>query len=177
MAPIRGVALSFLGVLLSAAASFGQNPLPSGNLYGTALDEQQKSLPGVKASLAGPGAAQAVTTDAKGDFHFLNISPGAYSVTLERKGFQTVRRDVTILLGKNAVVSSTMPVARAAESVVVSEQAAAVDSRKNETGATFSQKELQTIPTTRDPAAILRQVPGVLLFNVNVAGEDSLYQP
>src|SRR5262245_52094317 len=75
----------FLGTLLLAAASFGQNPLPSGNLYGTALDEQQKSLPGVRASLAGPGAAQAVTTDAKGDFHFLNISPGAYSVTLERK--------------------------------------------------------------------------------------------
>src|SRR5262249_17885740 len=107
----------------------------------------------------------------------LNLSPGAYSVTLERKGFQTVRRDVTVRLGKNAVLSIPMPMARAAEFVVVSEPAAALDSRKNETGATFSQKELQTIPTTRDPADILRQVRGVLLFNVNVAGEDSLYQP
>ena len=88
-----------------------------------------------------------------------------------------MRRDVTILLGKNAVLSITMPVAGAAEAVVVSEQAAALDSRKTETGATFGQKELETIPTTRDPAAILRQVPGVLLFNVNVSGEDSLFQP
>src|SRR5262249_22677626 len=109
MAPIRGVALSFLGVLLSAAASFGQNPLPSGNLYGTALDEQGKSLPGTAVTLTGPGASQSAITLANGDFHFLNLSPGAYSVTLTRQGFQTVRRDVTVLIGRNAVFSVTMP--------------------------------------------------------------------
>ncbi len=70
-----------------------------------------------------------------------------------------------------------MPVAGAAEAITVSGQAPVVDSRKTETGATYGQKELQSIPTTRDPAAILRQVPGVLLFNVNVGGSDSLFQP
>ena len=40
------MAVFLLGILLLAAASFGQNPLPSGNLYGTVLDEQGKSLPG-----------------------------------------------------------------------------------------------------------------------------------
>ena len=168
---------SFLGILLLAAASFGQNPLPSGNLYGTAVDEQGKSLSEVTATLTGPGASQSATTLANGDFHFLNLSPGVYSVTLEHAGFETVRRDVTVSLGKNAVFAVTMPVAGATAAVTVSGQTPVVDSRKTETGATFGQKELQTIPTTRDPAAILRQVPGVLLFNVNVSGEDSLFQP
>ena len=171
------MAASFLGILLLAAASFGQNPLPSGNLYGTVLDEQGASLSGVTAKLSGPGAPQTTASDTKGDFHFLNLSPGAYIVTLERAGFETVRRDITVLLGKNAVLSVILPIAGAAEAITVSGQAPVVDSRKTETGATYGQKELQSIPTTRDPAAILRQVPGVLLFNVNVSGGDSLFQP
>ena len=167
----------FVGILLLAATSFGQNLLPSGNLYGTAVDEQGRSLAGITVTLTGPAASQVATTDARGDFHFLNLSPGAYSVTLEHAGFGTVRRDITVQLGKNAVLSVTMPVAGTAEAFTVSGQAPVVDSRKTETGATYGQGELQSIPTTRDPAAILRQVPGVLLFNVNVGGSDSLFQP
>jgi hypothetical protein len=171
------VAASFVGILLLAAASFGQNPLPSGNLYGTVLDEQGASLSGVTARLSGPGAPQTTVSNAKGDFHFLNLSPGAYTVTLERAGFQTVRRDITVLLGKNAVLSVTLPVAGAAEAVTVSGQAPAVDSRKTETGANFGQKELHTIPTTRDYWALLRQVPGVLIGDTNVGGDAFLWQP
>ena len=123
------MAVSLLGILVLAAASFGQNPLPSGNVYGTVLDERGASLSGVTARLSGPGAPQTTATDAKGDFHFLSLSPGAYSVTLERTGFMTVRRDVTVLLGKNVVFSVTMPVGRSAEAVTVSGQAPVVDSR------------------------------------------------
>jgi hypothetical protein len=167
------VAASCLGILLLAASSFGQSPLPSGNLYGTALDQQGKPLSGVTATLTGPGAGQSATTLANGDFHFLNLSPGAYSVTLQRNGFETVRRDFVVFLGKNAVLSITMPVSGAAEAVTVSGQVPLLDSRKTETGATYDQQELQSIPSTRDVWAILRQTPAVLLANMNVGGEDS----
>ncbi len=165
-----------MSLFLTAAAA-GQVPSPTGNIFAQVLDEQGRSVSGVTATLTGPGATQWATTDAKGDFHFLNLSPGAYSVTLAHERFETVRRDVTVLLGKNAVFSATLLLAGAAEAVAVSGQAPVVDNRKTETGATYDQKELQSIPTTRDPAAILRQVPGVLLFNVNVGGSDNLFQP
>jgi hypothetical protein len=164
-----------LATLLLAAAAAGQNPSPTGNLYGTALDEQGKFLPGVRVALTGPGAVQTATTDARGDFRFLNLSPGDYVVALERTGFETVRREVTVALGKNAVLAITMPVAGAAEAVTVSGEPT-MDSRRTETGATFDRKELDTIPTTRDPWAILRQVPGVLLGNMNVSGSESAAQ-
>ena len=168
----------FVGILLLAANSFfGQNLLPSGNLYGTAVDEQGRSLAGVTVTLTGPAASQIATTDTKGDFHFLNLSPGAYSVTLEHAGFGTVRRDVTVRLGKNTVLAVAMPVAGAAAEVTVSGRAPVVDSRKTETGATYEQKELQSIPTTRDVWAVMRQVPGVLIDTVNVGGEGSGQQP
>lgn len=171
--PLRGVALSFLGILLLAALASGQNPLPSGNLYGTALDPEGKSVPGVTVELRGPGAPQSAITDRTGDFRFLYLSPGTYSLTLERTGFAQVSRDVDVALGQNAVLTVTLPVAGAEEAVTVSGESSALDSRETETGATFERKELDTIPTTRDPWAILRQVPGVLVASMNVNGSDT----
>ncbi len=167
------MAASFLGILLLAAATFGQNPLPSGNLYGTALDPEGKSVPGVTVTLQGPGAPQSASTDLNGEFRFLYLSPGKYSLTLERTGFAPVRRDVDVPLGGNAVLTVTMAVAGAEEAVTVSGESPGLDSRETETGATFERKELDTIPTTRDPWTILRQVPGVLVANMNVNGADT----
>src|SRR5207247_9729107 len=86
-------------------------------------------------------------------------------------GCATVRRAVAVALGKNSILSITMAVAGAVEAITVS-----ADSRKIETGETFDRKELDTIPTTRDPWAILRQVPCVQLANVNVDGKASAVQ-
>ena len=176
VAALAALVLRVLVAVLMPADAAAQIPSPTGNVYGTALDQQGNLLPGLTVTLAGPGAPRAATTDAKGDFRFLNLPPGRYSVTLERKGFETVRREVTVLLGKNAVLSLTMSVAGAAEAVTVSGQAPVVDSRKTETGANYGRKELQSIPTTRDPWAIVRQVPGVLLADTNVGGDAWLWQ-
>jgi len=156
-----------------AAASFGQNPLPSGNLYGTTLDEEGKALHGVAVTLTGPGTAKSSTSDSRGEFRFLNLSPGSYSLSLEAPGFDVVHRDLDVELGKNAVLSITLPIAGASEAVTVGGETTVVDSRKTETGATFGRSELDRIPTTRDPWAVLRMVPGVLLDNVNVGGKES----
>jgi hypothetical protein len=162
--------------LLLAAVAAAQIPSPTGNIYGTALDVQEKPLSGATVTLSGPGAAHTTNTDTRGDFHFLNLSPGAYSVRLELKGFETTRRDVAVVLGKNAVLAITMQIVGAQESVTVSGEGPLADSRKTETGATYGQKELRSIPTTRDPWAILRQVPGVLVANMNVGGGQSAQQ-
>jgi Carboxypeptidase regulatory-like domain len=167
------VLIAFLGALLLAAATFGQNPLPSGNLYGTVLDEQYKSMPGVSVNLSGPGAPQTAVTNPHGDFHFLNLPPGTYSLAIERAGFATIQRDLAIALGRNEVLTLTMAVAAEKEALTVHAESSTLDSRKIETGATFERSELDTIPTTRDPWAILRQVPGVLVANMNVNGSDT----
>ena len=45
--------------------------------------------------LTGPGAPQTLSTDARGEFRFLSLSPGDYAVLLEKPGFETLRRAVT----------------------------------------------------------------------------------
>ena len=158
----RVSAMGLSALLFVAAGASAQVPSPTGNIYGTARDTQGSSLAGAAVTLTGPGAAQRAATDATGDFHFLGLSPGDYSVVLELTGFETVRADVTVALA-NVVLSFVMPVAGVEEAVEVTGDSARLDNREIETGATFGRKELEDIPTTRDPWAVLRQVPGVLV--------------
>ena len=160
----------FAATWLLAAEATAQDSSATGNVYGTALDPQGSVLAGAAATLTGPAAAQTTTSDVRGDFHFLSLSPGDYSVTLQREGFETVRRDVTVSPGKNAVLSITLPVAGAAETVIVDSDEVGLDNRTVETGATFGQTELAQIPTIRTPWGVLQQVPGVLFPGVNVGG-------
>ncbi len=173
----RESAAFLLAILLLAATAGGQIPSPTGNLYGTALDAEGKPMPAVAVTLTGPGATQSVNTDRKGDFHFLSLSPGPYKLTLERSGFAPVQSDVTVSLGKNAVLAITMAVAAATEAVTVGGAMPAVDTRKTQTGANFSRTELDDIPTTRDPWGVLRQVPGVLLGSIDTGGAYTGQQP
>ena len=171
----RVFALGLLTTWLLAVGTSAQTPSPTGNLYGTALDAQGNPVIGATATIAGPGAAQTSNTGTWGDFHFLNLSPGAYFVTVERTGFETASREVTVALG-NVVLSMILPVAGVAEAVTVSGDAPGLDGREVQTGATFGWKELESIPTARDPWAILQQVPGVLLVNVSVGSGTTAHR-
>ena len=167
MRSTRAAAVFVVATCLLAASAAGQIPSPTGNVYGTVLDADGNFVPGATVTLTGPGAARTAETDRRGDFHFLDLSPGNYSVALERNGFQRVRREVNVALGGNAVLSIALSVAGVAETLTV--DAPTADSRKVQTGARFDDKELRSIPSTRDAWAFLRQVPGVIFQEVVVA--------
>ncbi len=140
----------------------------TGSVFGTALDPQGRPIAGAAAKLVGSDAARETTADVHGAFRFLGIAPGLYRLELVQTGFEPARQEVTVLLGKSAVIEVTLQVAGAQEVITVVGQPPSLDSRKVETGATYEEQELASIPTTRDPWAILRQVPGVLLADMNV---------
>jgi Carboxypeptidase regulatory-like domain len=166
---LRLAALAF--AVLGAIASAQQE---SGNVYGKCVDEQRGVLPGVSVTLEGGGAPQTTFTDAKGEFHFLNLAPGVYSLTAALQGFSTVRREnVSVTLGKNTDVTLPLGLSSVSATVTVSGETPLLDSRKSESGHTFTQAELSEIPTARDPWVILQHSPGVLVDRVNVGGSQS----
>jgi hypothetical protein len=57
--------------------------------------------------------------------------------------------------------------------ITVNTESPLLDPKTIHTGSTFSQTELQEIPTTRDPWALLQATPGVLLDRLNVGGSQS----
>ena len=174
MKPARTSLAVFAAAVLAAAAG-AQIPSPTGNVYGSALDEQGRPVEGVAVTLTGADATRTGITDASGDFRFLGVQPGTYSVMLERLGFATQRHEVAVQAGRNAALDAMLHLADTQEEVTVVGVPPSMDSRKVETGSAYDARELRDLPTTRDLGAVLRQVPGVLLPGMNVG--DALTGP
>jgi hypothetical protein len=51
------------------------------------IGDQGSALPGVTVTLAGLGAPEVQVTDAPGQFRFMGLGPGSYSLGAELEGF------------------------------------------------------------------------------------------
>jgi hypothetical protein len=168
---IRQIAIFAMATGLSASL-FAQ--ATSGNIYGSVSDEQGGKLPGVAVTLTGCGAPRSTTTEAQGDFRFLNLAPCTYSVKTELSGFATVERNnVVVNLGTNTELAVSMKIASVATTITVTSESPLLDTRKQSSGTTFNNEELKSIPTARDPWVMLQQTPGVLVDRQNVGGSES----
>ena len=64
-------------------------PPPVANLYGVVTDAQTGyPLSGVKVTIDG----LTTYTDASGNYGFTGLSPGSYTITFEKEGYETVTR-------------------------------------------------------------------------------------
>ena len=159
-------------MLLVASAAFAQ--LGGGTLSGTVTDEQGGALPGVAVTIAGTDRTTTATSDEAGKFRFLNLAPGLYKVSLALQGFTTsVRENVVVAVGATIDLPVQMKVATVAETVTVSGASPIVDTKATGTATNFTSDELQKIPTSRDPFALMRGVPGVLVDRVNIGGNET----
>src|SRR5436305_6086037 len=83
--------------------------LQTGNIYGKVVAKDGSALPGVTVTLTGVGAPQTIITDSQGNFHFLNLSPGTYSLKSELAGFGVASRTgIGVRVGANADVTLTL---------------------------------------------------------------------
>jgi hypothetical protein len=92
------VAAAALALATRATPAFAQQL--TGNVYGYVADEQGGRLPGVTVTLTGPGAPKSQTSDARGEYRFLNLSPGEYTLTYELQGLREADQDQRAGLGR-----------------------------------------------------------------------------
>ena len=146
----------------------------TGSILGYVSDEQGGRLPGVTVTLEGGGANKTQTTDARGEYRFLNLSPGNYTLVYDLQGFAKVTKpDVQVSVGQNTNTTAQLKISGVETTVTVKGEQPLLDTRKVETGAVIDQEQLQNIPTARDPWVILSTVPGVQIDRVNVGGNES----
>jgi hypothetical protein len=166
---VVGLALALIAGL--APIAFAQS---SGNVYGTVADESGAVLPGATVDLTGAsGDTRSTTSGTQGDFRFLNLPNGKYTLKITLPGFATTKRDITVNTGTNVNVGFSMKVATREESVIVTDESPVVDIKKVGTATTLTQEELARVPQGRDPWAVLNMVPGVVVDRVSVAGNEA----
>jgi hypothetical protein len=170
MRKILGLALALLAVWAPLASA----QTNSGNIYGTVTDESGAVLPGASIAIkSNTIGGRTTTSGTQGDFRFLNLDPGTYKLTVSLSGFATVTRDVIVNTGQNATIGFGLKLATVEETVTITAETPVVDAKRVGTATTFTQAELGQVPQGRDPWAILKQVPGVVVDRASVAGNEA----
>ena len=158
------------GLWLFAGTVMAQSQ--AGSISGTVTARDGSALPGVTVTLTGIGAPQSFVTTTSGEYRFLGLHPGTYTVAVELSGFSTASRAVEVSLRTNSEIDFQLAPAMA-EQVTVTAVAPVIDRRDVSTGAVIDDLEMENVPTARDPWVVLQSVPGVLVDRVNVGGNES----
>src|SRR5438270_325774 len=79
--------MAALCIALFAVSAFAQ--FQTGNIYGKVQAKDGSALPGVTVVLSGVGAPQTQISDAQGNFRFVSLSPGAYTLKADLAGYGT----------------------------------------------------------------------------------------
>src|SRR5215216_832794 len=161
-----------LFALIAVLPAYAQ--IAGGSISGTVTDEQKAVLPGVTVTIQGSDRTQSAVTDETGKFRFLNQPPGSYTVTFELAGFASVKHEgVVVAVGRDANLAVGLRLATVAETITVTGESPLVDTKVTGTATNFTTDELTKIPTSRDPFALMRSVPGVLVDRVNIGGNET----
>ena len=162
----------FILVLVFAAPSSAQTMF-QGRIDATVLDAQGNAVPGVVVEITGPTPMSQVT-DQSGEAHFLNLSPGAYSLSATLSGFNTYRNtSVEVAAGRSVPLKIALQVSGVTESVQVNAESLVVDPGRQTITTSVTYDQLQKLPSSRDPWVVLQTVPGVVVDRVNVGGAES----
>jgi hypothetical protein len=169
MKRILALALALLAATVPAAYA----QISTGNVYGAVTDESGAVLPGATITLSGATGTRSSVSGSQGDFRFLALDNGRFKLTVALTGFATVNREVVVTTGQNVNLSFGMKVATVEESVTVTAETPLVDIKRRGTATTMELAELQSTPNARDPWGVLKNVPGVLVDRVNIAGNEN----
>ncbi len=95
-----------LGLFFIAAAGLAQT---SGQIRGTAVDDDGKPLPNVKVEAATPSAgSRTTTTDKHGQFRFSLVAPGTYKVSFNLEAYSSVEKNAVVSLDRTVTVNAKL---------------------------------------------------------------------
>ncbi|HYU80168.1 MAG TPA: carboxypeptidase regulatory-like domain-containing protein, partial [Vicinamibacterales bacterium] len=164
-------------ILLTPAESLAQ--IQTGTITGVVTDEQSAVLPGVTIALTSAALIrqQTATTNERGVYSFIALPPGVYSLRFELQGFAPVdRSDIPVRVAVVTTVDQTMKVATVSETITVSGESPAIDTRSTSKGTNFDNELLENIPQAREIWSTVEQVPGATMSKFNVGGAESAQQ-
>ncbi|MGA7320550.1 MAG: carboxypeptidase-like regulatory domain-containing protein, partial [Candidatus Sulfotelmatobacter sp.] len=126
----------------------------SGRIVGRVADPTGAVLAGAKITLVNEATAisrDALTNDS-GDYTFVNVVPGTYTVQFELTGFKkNVQKSVIVDVNQVVTLNSTLQIGGSQETVDVTSEAPQVDTTSTQLGAVINDRSVNELPlNTRD---------------------------
>ena len=158
------VGLTVLALLVPfATLSFAQESAVKGNVGGLAVDSTGAVVPGANVTLTGATGNKTDKTDEAGNFMFSLLTPGFYSVKVEKQGFKTATvKSVEVLIGKTATIRVTLEPGAVSEVVEVTATAVVVDTTSTAVGANLPDTFYQSVPVPRNVSGLFYITPGAV---------------
>ncbi|HYU80310.1 MAG TPA: carboxypeptidase regulatory-like domain-containing protein [Vicinamibacterales bacterium] len=125
----------------------------TGAIEGVVRDVSGGVLPGVTTEVSSPALierARVAVTDSSGNYQFLRLPAGSYTIKFSLTGFRTVERaNITINAGFTATINAELPLSTVEESLVVTGESPLVDVRTTTTQLVVTDDVVNTIPSSR----------------------------
>lgn len=154
-----------LGLLAcSLLFSFAHAQVNTGEIIGTVTTADGQAIPGVSVSLTGNvTGAMAVITSTEGNYRFLKLAPGFYSLKFELKGFKTVERSqIRVSVGLTMTLNVQMEPGTVEEFVTVVGQKNMISLRQTTVATTVTREVMDTLPVGRGYYTVINMAPGIL---------------
>ncbi len=149
--------------LTTLAAGNDNEPQGAAELRGTVLDETRAYMVAIPVVLDdGKGNKYTTQTDEKGQYRFIGVKPGIYTLTVEAEGFAAFSEQID-LTGRPRAPFDVVLKVFIAEQVEVKDTEAAISAEpdKNLSAVTLTAKELEALPDDPDELLnTLRQMAG-----------------
>jgi carboxypeptidase family protein len=145
-------------------------PLPAGaqvagaTLSGTITDAQGGAIPNAKVSArnVATGVSTQSTTNATGFYAIVNLLPGDYEVNVSAAGFNTIATKVTLTVGANQELSTSLQVGQVTQEVQVTGVAPIVETTNATLSGQVEATQIVQLPLNgRDWASLATLEPGV----------------
>jgi Carboxypeptidase regulatory-like domain len=137
----------------------------SGRIVGRVADPTGAVLAGAKITLLNEatGISRDAKTNDSGDYTFVEVVPGTYTVQFELTGFKkNVQKSVIVDVNQVVTLNSTLQIGGSQETVEVTSEAPQVDTTSTQLGAVINDRSVNELPlNTRDTYQFLQLQPGV----------------
>ncbi len=160
----RATLVFFSLALLPPVALPGQ--LTTGAVFGTVRDPSEAVVAGASVTLeseALPEGPLTRTTNDRGGFRFVKLSPGLYEIRIETAGFEPYREEnVRVVVGGTVERNVVLPISGMRETVSVTAPGGIVDTRKTSLSTNYGADYLKNAPLRRfDMLDLVKTAPGV----------------
>lgn len=177
--PVVVFLASVLILALAPTTVRGQNVY--GTIAGTVTDSSGAAMSGATVTLTNLGTAEkhTISTDATGNYTFVNIFPGRYKVEGEKSGFKKfVREPIIVEIESGLKIDIALQVGAQSETVEVTGEAPLLQPETNSLGQVVEQRSVTEMPLNgRNPLALVALVPGVVPQGQPSGGNSSTSNP
>jgi hypothetical protein len=133
-----------------------------GGLQGVVTDSSGAVVPGAQVTVTGNSDTRTVTTNGAGHWELIDLTPGPYSVSVEREGFsKTVAKAIDVEINRVNGLNLVLQAGAVAQTVQVDATATTIDSGSTALSSNLTSSFYSEVPVARDVGSLFYTAPGV----------------